>query len=77
MPRRSTEVVVGRDMHERADVIVSELVDTELIGEGCLSTYRHALQVFILVLLSSLNIISVSDVVDVIEIFNAKVLIHN
>lgn len=26
------------------DLLVAELLDTELIGEGCLSTYRHALQ---------------------------------
>ena len=36
---------MGVDMDERADLIVAELVDTELIGEGCLATYRHALEV--------------------------------
>ncbi|KAF8570206.1 hypothetical protein P879_07967 [Paragonimus westermani] len=29
-------------MNERANMLVAELLDTELIGEGCLSTYRHA-----------------------------------
>ena len=44
MGQRSTDVVVGTDMPARAELLVAELVDTELIGEGCLSTYRHALQ---------------------------------
>eukprot|EP00123_Amoebidium_parasiticum_P020655 comp54193_c0_seq1/m.47739 comp54193_c0_seq1/g.47739 ORF comp54193_c0_seq1/g.47739 comp54193_c0_seq1/m.47739 type:complete len:666 (-) comp54193_c0_seq1:66-2063(-) len=42
--KRSTEVTVGPngDMPERADIVVAELLDTELIGEGCLPTYRDA-----------------------------------
>ncbi len=59
VPKRSTDVrtslcfmitlqvVVGVDMDARADMVVSELVDTGLIGEGCLSTYRHALKVLV------------------------------
>ena len=45
IPKRSTECVVGADVPEPAQLIVAELVDTELIGEGCLATYRHALKV--------------------------------
>ncbi|KAA3669847.1 type III protein arginine methyltransferase, partial [Paragonimus westermani] len=40
--KSSTKLVVGSDMNERANMLVAELLDTELIGEGCLSTYRHA-----------------------------------
>ncbi|EAA04124.4 AGAP006938-PA [Anopheles gambiae str. PEST] len=44
--KRSTKVTVGpgQDMERRANVLVTELFDTELIGEGALGTYRHALQ---------------------------------
>lgn len=40
--KRSTDMIVGRDMFQRANVLVAELFDTELIGEGALETYRHA-----------------------------------
>ncbi|XP_058066813.1 protein arginine N-methyltransferase 7 [Anopheles bellator] len=45
LKKRSTKIVVGpgRDMDRRANVLVTELFDTELIGEGALATYRHAL----------------------------------
>uniref|UniRef100_A0A182PIJ4 Protein arginine N-methyltransferase n=1 Tax=Anopheles epiroticus TaxID=199890 RepID=A0A182PIJ4_9DIPT len=44
--KRSTKLTVGpgQDMERRANVLVTELFDTELIGEGALGTYRHALQ---------------------------------
>jgi len=29
-------------MEERANVLVTEVFDTELIGEGALGTFRHA-----------------------------------
>ena len=31
-------------MEERANVLVTEVFDTELIGEGALGTFRHAHQ---------------------------------
>ncbi|KAF6771805.1 Protein arginine N-methyltransferase [Paragonimus kellicotti] len=40
--KSSTKLVVGSDMIDRANMLVAELLDTELIGEACLSTYRHA-----------------------------------
>lgn len=40
--KRSTDLVVGEDMPERANVLVAEVFDTELIGEGALPTYSHA-----------------------------------
>ncbi|XP_010126413.1 PREDICTED: protein arginine N-methyltransferase 7 isoform X2 [Chlamydotis macqueenii] len=42
--KHSTEVTVGPDgdMHCRANILVTELFDTELIGEGALPTYEHA-----------------------------------
>lgn len=42
--KRSTEIQVGVDMTERANVLVTEVFDTELIGEGALYTYTHALK---------------------------------
>ncbi|RMC09120.1 hypothetical protein DUI87_14126 [Hirundo rustica rustica] len=42
--KHSTEVTVGPDgdMQCRANILVTELFDTELIGEGALPTYEHA-----------------------------------
>lgn len=42
--KHSTEVTVGLDgdMQIRANVLVTELFDTELIGEGALPSYEHA-----------------------------------
>lgn len=45
IPKRSTQVEVGpaKDMEEAANIIVAEVFDTELIGEGALETFRDAL----------------------------------
>ncbi|KAK7070765.1 Protein arginine N-methyltransferase 7 [Halocaridina rubra] len=42
--KRSTELEVGpgRDMERKANLLVAEVFDTELIGEGAVETYRHA-----------------------------------
>uniref|UniRef100_A0A8D2NLU0 Protein arginine N-methyltransferase n=1 Tax=Zosterops lateralis melanops TaxID=1220523 RepID=A0A8D2NLU0_ZOSLA len=42
--KHSTEVTVGPDgdMQCRANILVTELFDTELIGEGALPSYEHA-----------------------------------
>ena len=42
--KRSTSVQVGPelDMDERANILVTEVFDTELIGEGAISTFNHA-----------------------------------
>ncbi|XP_047371347.1 protein arginine N-methyltransferase 7 isoform X2 [Vespa velutina] len=42
--KRSTEMTVGKngDMPKRANILVTEVFDTELIGEGALSTFHHA-----------------------------------
>jgi len=44
--KRSTAVSVGPgpddDMAERANILVTEVLDTELIGEAAISTYNHA-----------------------------------
>ncbi|VVD04916.1 unnamed protein product [Leptidea sinapis] len=44
IPKRSTDLIVGDDgdMPERANILVTEVFDTELIGEGALSTFDHA-----------------------------------
>uniref|UniRef100_A0A8C5RAC3 Protein arginine N-methyltransferase 7 n=1 Tax=Laticauda laticaudata TaxID=8630 RepID=A0A8C5RAC3_LATLA len=42
--KHSTEVTVGSDgdMESRANILITELFDTELIGEGALPSYEHA-----------------------------------
>ena len=44
IPKRSTDVTVGTngDMLERANILVTEVFDTELIGEGAIGTFNHA-----------------------------------
>ncbi|XP_034831267.1 protein arginine N-methyltransferase 7-like isoform X1 [Maniola hyperantus] len=44
IPKRSTDMTVGEDgdMKEKANILVTEVFDTELIGEGALSTFSHA-----------------------------------
>ncbi|XP_068618340.1 protein arginine N-methyltransferase 7-like [Battus philenor] len=46
IPKRSTDITVGEngDMKEKANILVTEVFDTELIGEGALSTFHHAHQ---------------------------------
>jgi protein arginine N-methyltransferase 7 len=46
LPKRSTEMTVGvdGDMKDRANILVTEMFDTELIGEAALSTFLHAHQ---------------------------------
>ena len=46
VPLRSTELVVGKGGHmeEKANILVTEVFDTELIGEGVLATLLHAHQ---------------------------------
>ncbi len=43
IPKRSTEIIMGEDMDERANVLITEVFDTELIGEGAIGTFTHAL----------------------------------
>ncbi|XP_049874174.1 protein arginine N-methyltransferase 7 isoform X2 [Pectinophora gossypiella] len=44
IPKRSTDLTVGEDgdMKQKANILVTEVFDTELIGEGALSTFSHA-----------------------------------
>jgi SAM-dependent methyltransferase len=42
VPKLSNDLVVGLDLPRRADLIVSEIVDCGLIGEGLLPAVRHA-----------------------------------
>ena len=44
IPKRSTEITVGKDgdIPQRANILVTEVFDTELIGEGAISTFSHA-----------------------------------
>ncbi|XP_015896609.3 protein arginine N-methyltransferase 1.6 isoform X1 [Ziziphus jujuba] len=40
--KRSAELKVGVDITSRADVLVSEILDSELLGEGLIPTLQHA-----------------------------------
>lgn len=40
--KRSTDIIMGQDMHRRANLLVTEVLDTELIGEGAIGIYNHA-----------------------------------
>lgn len=44
VPKRSTDITVGvgKDMEHRANVLITEVFDTELIGEGAIGTFNHA-----------------------------------
>jgi protein arginine N-methyltransferase 7 len=42
--KRSTDIEIGSDMTERANVLVTEVFDTELIGEGAIQTFNHAIK---------------------------------
>ncbi|KAI5637866.1 protein arginine N-methyltransferase 7 [Phthorimaea operculella] len=46
IPKRSTELTVGEngDLKQKANILVTEVFDTELIGEGAISTFFHAHQ---------------------------------
>lgn len=47
LKKRSNELTVGSytaDLNRKADLLVAELFDTELIGEGAIQTYKHAVQ---------------------------------
>lgn len=54
--KRSTELVVGpgQDLPQRANLLVAELLDTELIGEGAIGTYIHARECLLTVCLWAL-----------------------
>ncbi|KAL3284415.1 hypothetical protein HHI36_018575 [Cryptolaemus montrouzieri] len=49
IPKRSTQLTVGEtgDLKERCNILVTEVFDTELIGEGALSTFKHAHEVLL------------------------------
>lgn len=42
--KKSTQMKVGEDLPEAADVLISEILDVGVIGEGVLPTLRHAHQ---------------------------------
>lgn len=43
IPKMSHNLVIGQDLPEPADVVVSEIVDNVLLGEGALATLTHAM----------------------------------
>lgn len=57
--KHSTKMTVGKDgdMLKRANILVTEVFDTELIGEGALSTFRHAQNVLLEVMLKRLVLV--------------------
>jgi type II protein arginine methyltransferase len=40
--KRSTELVIGQDLPSRATLLIAEIFDSLLIGEGVLETFQHA-----------------------------------
>ncbi|KAH7835301.1 hypothetical protein Vadar_024882 [Vaccinium darrowii] len=40
--KRSDELEIGVDISKRADILVSEILDSELLGEGLIPTLQHA-----------------------------------
>ncbi|WMT75980.1 50S ribosomal protein L11 methyltransferase [Bradyrhizobium sp. Ash2021] len=40
--KSSDELVVGRDIEERADILISEIVSSDLLAEGVLDTFQDA-----------------------------------
>ncbi|MDG1418781.1 MAG: tetratricopeptide repeat protein [Maricaulis sp.] len=44
LPKHSTSLVIGEDMPRRADLLVTEIFDRAVIGEGVLPTMNHAWQ---------------------------------
>ncbi len=52
VPKRSTEMTEA-DMPVKANILVTEVFDTELIGEGALVTFKHAHKHLLEVILSS------------------------
>jgi tetratricopeptide (TPR) repeat protein len=40
--KRSSELMLGRDLPEPADLLISEILDAGLLGEGVMRTFRHA-----------------------------------
>ncbi len=42
LPKPSNELVVGEDLPEPASVVISEILDVTLIGEGVIPSLRHA-----------------------------------
>lgn len=57
--KHSTKMTVGKDgdMPKRANILVTEVFDTELIGEGALSTFRHAHKVLLEVIFLQLVLV--------------------
>jgi len=42
IPKLSTKLAIGKDMDERADLLVSEILSSEFLGEGVLSSIEDA-----------------------------------
>ena len=42
IPKRSTDIQVPEDIGQKANILVTEVFDTELIGEGAIGTFNHA-----------------------------------
>ena len=67
VPKRSTEMTEA-DMPVKANILVTEVFDTELIGEGALVTFKHAHQ-HLLEVLSVIHILKYSVVV-ILQLYN-------
>ena len=55
-------VVSGCDMPRKANILVTEVYDTELIGEGAIPTFEHAHRVLLEVCNIFYNILELSSI---------------
>lgn len=44
IPKQSTQLIPGEDLPEKANLIISEILDVGALGEGMLPSIRHAVQ---------------------------------
>ena len=42
--KKSTHIKIGEEMEEKADLLVSEILDAGLLGEGVIPSHRHAIE---------------------------------
>lgn len=68
--KRSTDMLVPEDMPIKANILITEVFDTELIGEGAIGTFRHALE-YLLEVCKSFDLLSAKGKVFLIKIIQS------
>jgi len=44
VPKNSKELIIGEDLDRRADILISEILSSDLLAEGVLSTFEDAIE---------------------------------